>query len=421
MGRFPIGIRGWQLRGESLAWVDPNLWNYEDNISGVKMPRMGHHLLPLISWLSCLVGNRQVRSHPFWGRDKGYQCPKFIGLKCLQAMSKYILEVRAKARCHAYGIELARGCARGAAPARGRAIYVSPEPHVELLRTRHTTWFLDCIRGVDSRSTTNSGYSGSGGSATSGFNTSYGVQIASKYEANFCDLSKHTITIIPDEVEREVELMVLEKLGDPKRSCSSVHAAMPVNESGQSTRGSYGYSRCGHGSSSSLQQHLSVPRAEPEISDVVITGITLVFHRPAFVLFDLGLLYRMLSCFSGQTVPLAMPGVPKVKWMGSSVPRDRDIDYVINLKLGTKPISLFFIFVRKKNGTMRMCVDYQPFNKKSEENSGLIASIEACSSLVEKIRENQFDEDKLCPSQDKMLRGEVKDIVLGSYVVLRIR
>uniref|UniRef100_M1E1A3 Uncharacterized protein n=1 Tax=Solanum tuberosum TaxID=4113 RepID=M1E1A3_SOLTU len=31
-GSIPNCMEGWQLRGESLAWADPNLWNYEDSI-----------------------------------------------------------------------------------------------------------------------------------------------------------------------------------------------------------------------------------------------------------------------------------------------------------------------------------------------------------------------------------------------------
>ncbi|XP_015076035.1 uncharacterized protein LOC107020260 [Solanum pennellii] len=56
----------------------------------------------------------------------------------------------------------------------------------------------------------------------------------------------------------------------------------------------------------------------------------------------------------------------------------------------------------------------------SEESDGMIACIEARSSLVEQIRAHQFDDEKLCLIQDKVLRGEAKVAVLDSYGVLRI-
>lgn len=40
-GSIPIVVEGWQLRGESLAWANPNLCNYEDSIPAVKMSSMG--------------------------------------------------------------------------------------------------------------------------------------------------------------------------------------------------------------------------------------------------------------------------------------------------------------------------------------------------------------------------------------------
>ena len=40
----------WQLRGESLTFVDPNLWNYEDPIPRVNKPIMGNPLLLLMKW-----------------------------------------------------------------------------------------------------------------------------------------------------------------------------------------------------------------------------------------------------------------------------------------------------------------------------------------------------------------------------------
>ncbi|XP_049346704.1 uncharacterized protein LOC125811244 [Solanum verrucosum] len=56
-----------------------------------------------------------------------------------------------------------------------------------------------------------------------------------------------------------------------------------------------------------------------------------------------------------------------------------------------------------------------------EESDGMIAFIEARSSLVEKILEHQFDDDKLCIIREKMLRGEAKEVVLDSDGVLNIR
>jgi len=41
----------------------------------------------------------------------------------------------------------------------------------------------------------------------------------------------------------------------------------------------------------------------------------------------------------------------------------------------------------------------------SKESGGMIAFIEARSSLVEQIHEHQFDDDKLCLIQDEVLRG----------------
>ncbi|XP_015165067.1 uncharacterized protein [Solanum tuberosum] len=56
----------------------------------------------------------------------------------------------------------------------------------------------------------------------------------------------------------------------------------------------------------------------------------------------------------------------------------------------------------------------------SEESDGMIAFIEAQSSLVEQIRVHQFDDEKLCLIRDRVLRGEAKEAVLDSNGVLRI-
>ncbi|XP_069155673.1 uncharacterized protein [Solanum lycopersicum] len=56
----------------------------------------------------------------------------------------------------------------------------------------------------------------------------------------------------------------------------------------------------------------------------------------------------------------------------------------------------------------------------SEESDGMIAFIEDRSSLVEQIHAYQFNDEKLCLIQDKVLRGEAKEAVLDSDGVLRI-
>ena len=56
----------------------------------------------------------------------------------------------------------------------------------------------------------------------------------------------------------------------------------------------------------------------------------------------------------------------------------------------------------------------------SEESDGMIAFIEARSSLVEQIHAHQFNDEKLCLIRDKVLRGEAKEAVLDSDGVLRI-
>ncbi|WMV38195.1 hypothetical protein MTR67_031580 [Solanum verrucosum] len=57
----------------------------------------------------------------------------------------------------------------------------------------------------------------------------------------------------------------------------------------------------------------------------------------------------------------------------------------------------------------------------SEETDGLIAFIEARSSLIEHIRERQFDDEKLCLIRYKVMKGEVNEFVLDYDVVLRVR
>ena len=57
----------------------------------------------------------------------------------------------------------------------------------------------------------------------------------------------------------------------------------------------------------------------------------------------------------------------------------------------------------------------------SEESDGMIAFIEARSSLVEQIRAHQFDDEKLCLIREKVFKGKTKEVVLDSDGVLRIR
>ncbi|XP_070056682.1 uncharacterized protein [Nicotiana tomentosiformis] len=105
--------------------------------------------------------------------------------------------------------------------------------------------------------------------------------------------------------------------------------------------------------------------------------------------------HAILDCHA-KTVTLVMPEFPRLEWKGSSVsiPPDRDINFCIDLAPGTQPISIppyrmdpkelkelkeklekllakgFIrpsvspwcapvLFVKKKDGTMRMCIDYR--------------------------------------------------------------
>ncbi|XP_069150333.1 uncharacterized protein [Solanum lycopersicum] len=129
------------------------------------------------------------------------------------------------------------------------------------------------------------------------------------------------------------------------------------------------------------------------------------------------------------------------------------------IRPSVSPCGAPVLFVKKKDGTMGMCyykrfvqsfstiaapltrltrqdVCFQWFDecKKSfqklktlltsapilEESDGMIAFIEARSSLVEQIRAHQFDDEKLCLIRDKVLRGDAKEAVLESDGVLRI-
>ncbi|XP_069155760.1 uncharacterized protein [Solanum lycopersicum] len=161
------------------------------------------------------------------------------------------------------------------------------------------------------------------------------------------------------------------------------------------------------------------------------------------------------------------------------VPPDRDIDFAIDLEPGTKPISIppyryyqrfvksFSTIAAPLTRLTRQDVSFQwsdeceesfqklktlltsapvltlpeegvdftlyydalgvglggvlmQKGKISEESDGMIAFIEARSSLIEQIRAHQFDDEKLCLIRDKVLRGEAKEAVLDSDGVLRI-
>ncbi|WMV42263.1 hypothetical protein MTR67_035648 [Solanum verrucosum] len=189
------------------------------------------------------------------------------------------------------------------------------------------------------------------------------------------------------------------------------------------------------------QCYAILERPEAETSDAMITCIVLIFYRPETVLFDQGSTFSLdhfgdgdfdiiwgMDClsphhviidFCAKNVSLAMPGVPRVEWTGASGSylskvfffiRDqrlvdiRDIDFAIDLELGTKPISIppysmaptelkelkdqlqdllskrficpsvspwgaLVLFVRKKDESMRMCIDYRQLNKVTVKNT----------------------------------------------------
>ncbi|XP_049367958.1 uncharacterized protein LOC125832810 [Solanum verrucosum] len=56
----------------------------------------------------------------------------------------------------------------------------------------------------------------------------------------------------------------------------------------------------------------------------------------------------------------------------------------------------------------------------SEESGGVFAFIEARSSLMEQIREHQYEDGKLCLIRDKVMSGEAKKAKIDSEGVLRI-
>ena len=55
------------------------------------------------------------------------------------------------------------------------------------------------------------------------------------------------------------------------------------------------------------------------------------------------------------------------------------------------------------------------------EKGGLLTSVEASSSFLDKIKGKQFDDEKLSQIQDKVLRGEAKEAQIDEEGVLRIK
>ena len=51
----------------------------------------------------------------------------------------------------------------------------------------------------------------------------------------------------------------------------------------------------------------------------------------------------------------------------------------------------------------------------------MLASVEARSSFLDKIKGRQLDDKKLCRIQDKVLRGEAKEAQIDEESVLRIK
>ena len=54
------------------------------------------------------------------------------------------------------------------------------------------------------------------------------------------------------------------------------------------------------------------------------------------------------------------------------------------------------------------------------EKGGFLASVEARSSFLEKIKRKQFDDEKLSRIRDMVLRGEAKEAIMDEEGVLRI-
>ena len=55
------------------------------------------------------------------------------------------------------------------------------------------------------------------------------------------------------------------------------------------------------------------------------------------------------------------------------------------------------------------------------EKGGFLATVEVRSSFLDKIKEKQFDDDKLSRIGDMVLRGEAKEAIMDKESVLRIK
>ena len=55
------------------------------------------------------------------------------------------------------------------------------------------------------------------------------------------------------------------------------------------------------------------------------------------------------------------------------------------------------------------------------EKGGFLASVEARSSFLDKIKGEQFDDEKLSRIRDMVLRGEAKEAIMDEEGVLRIK
>ncbi|WMV08473.1 hypothetical protein MTR67_001858 [Solanum verrucosum] len=193
-----------------------------------------------------------------------------------------------------------------------------------------------------------------------------------EYEARFCELSRHDMTIVPDEAGvhmfvrwlnftimsyvfraaikgtsfqsivstyKEAELMVRENFRDPK--------------SGQTSRDSYGSSQGGHGFH---HTYSATPARDSEVNPVeavgILVGVLLLSRVEVRPLLKLEVVKRdKCYIFPGRASihntimePLPMEYVPVVwKFLDvfpSDVPLGRDIDFAIDLELGTKHISI---------------------------------------------------------------------------------
>ncbi|WMV36959.1 hypothetical protein MTR67_030344 [Solanum verrucosum] len=161
-----------------------------------------------------------------------------------------------------------------------------------------------------------------------------------EYETCFCELSRHAITIV---LVRQRESIV---------------------ESGQTSQGSYGSGRGGHDSLSGTQCTYSTALARgsvpltrdrgrdifdvPRFEWMVVSGSypnRVIFFIRAQRLVDKGCLSYLDFIRHISVGPFPMDSIPLVRKFLNvfaidlpSVPLDRDIDFAIDLELGTKPI-----------------------------------------------------------------------------------